>query len=84
MKYIQPKTFWKSFTCPHCGTIAMQDWWQQLWNGNQHANYLNNSLRIGIYQLCAYTTVWIEDTICYPNTGNTPYPNPEMHESVIM
>lgn len=83
MKYIQPEVYSKSFTCPHCGTIAMQNWWHKRWNGGEHANSDQNPLRIGICQHCNKTTVWIVDKMYYPDTGNAPFPNPEMPESVL-
>lgn len=83
MKYIQPQVFQDSFTCPHCGAIAKQDWWMRHWNGNYYnGNKENNQLRVGSCQHCHKTTLWVEDKMYYPDTGNAPFPNPEMPESV--
>ena len=83
MKYIEPTVLAKSFTCPHCGTISMQDWWYRMWNGGQHSGGVSyNQLRIGKCQHCNENTVWINDLMYFPDNGNAPFPNPEMPENV--
>ena len=84
MKYIQPQVFQNSFTCPHCGAIAKQDWWMRRWSGNhQNDNIYIHPLRVGICHHCQKTTLWVEDKMYFPDTGNAPFPNPEMPESVL-
>jgi hypothetical protein len=84
MKYIQPEVFLNSFTCPHCGAIAKQDWWMKRWRGdNPNDNETIHPLRVGTCQHCQETTVWVEDKMYFPDTGNAPFPNPEMPESVL-
>ncbi|MCB9174273.1 MAG: DUF4145 domain-containing protein [Flavobacteriales bacterium] len=83
MKYIEPTVLSRSFTCPHCGTISMQDWWVRNWSGNQHPhNNDYNPLRVGTCQHCQKNTLWVMTTMYYPDNGNAPFPNPEMPESV--
>lgn len=83
MKYIQPKVYGESFTCPHCGAIAKQDWWHKNWQSTQHPQREGNPLKIGTCQHCNKNTVWINDKMYYPDTGNAPFPNPEMPENVL-
>lgn len=84
MKYIQPQVFSNSFTCPHCGAIAKQDWWYKQWNGSQTTHPKeNHPLRIGTCQHCSKTTLWVQDKMYFPDTGNAPFPNPEMPETVL-
>ncbi|PKO98148.1 MAG: hypothetical protein CVU13_11545 [Bacteroidetes bacterium HGW-Bacteroidetes-8] len=84
MKYIQPKVFQNSFTCPHCGAIAKQDWWMINWDGEQNSdNKETHQLRIGTCHHCQKTTLWVVDKMYYPDTGNAPFPNPEIPESVL-
>lgn len=83
MKYIEPTVFANSFTCPHCGAISKQDWWSSLWNGSSHPHGQEyNPLRIGTCQHCGKNTLWVQQTMFYPDNGNAPFPNPEMPESV--
>jgi len=82
MTYVQPKVLQNSFTCPCCGVIAQQHWWSCSWNGRVNHNTSDNPLRIGSCQHCNDNSVWIYETMFYPDNGNAPFPNPEMPESV--
>lgn len=81
MKYIQPNVYLKSFTCPHCGAISKQDWRSRNSYFNDNGPD-NNDLRIGRCQHCDEITLWIWDKMLFPETGNSPFPNAEMPESV--
>lgn len=84
MKYIQPQVFLNSFTCPHCGAIAKQDWWMRRWSGDQPNNNKDiHPLRVGTCHHCQKATLWVENKMVFPDTGNAPFPNPEMPESVL-
>ncbi|KAA0992443.1 DUF4145 domain-containing protein [Dyadobacter aurulentus] len=84
MKYIQPQVFIKSFTCPHCGAIAKQDWWWRWWNSTQTAHPKeSHPLRVGTCQHCDNVTLWVEDKMYFPDFGHAPIPNPDMPESVL-
>lgn len=82
MKYLQPEVLGKSFTCPHCGTISKQDWWEISWNQTTYGQSQHNEIKIGYCQHCEGNTLWIYDKMFYPENGNAPYPNPEMPDSV--
>ncbi len=83
MKYIQPQVFLDSFTCPHCGAIAKQDWWMRQWGGGkQNEDRKIHPLRVGTCQHCRESTLWVVEKMYYPDSGNAPFPNPEMPESV--
>lgn len=60
----------------------MQDWWHRMWNSQEHHESTKNIIRVGTCQHCNKRTIWIENTMYYPDTGNAPFPNPEMPESV--
>lgn len=81
MKYIQPKVKADSYTCPHCGVLSKQEWNSANWylyNENNQANII----KAGHCQHCNNHTLWINDKMFYPETGLSPFPNPEMPESV--
>jgi hypothetical protein len=82
MKYIQPKVFAESFTCPICGVLSKQEWWYTDWSSAQYAKREENAIRIGKCQHCKEYTLWIDDKMFFPESGNSPFPNPEMPESV--
>ena len=82
MKFIQPTVSGEAFTCPNCGVLSKQDWWYIDWNGNSYSKTDDNAIRIGKCQHCNNYTLWIKDKMFCPETGATPFPNPEMPESV--
>lgn len=82
MKYIQPKLNQGSFTCPSCGVLAKQDWINRGLRFGNHGNDNYNILGSATCQHCNATSIWIQDKMYYPDTGNSPFPNPEMPESV--
>lgn len=82
MTYIQPTVYGKSFTCPHCGAIAMQNWWHRAWNSGEYPQPANNPIKVGTCQHCGKSTFWVMETMYFPDTGNAPFPNAEMPESV--
>ncbi len=83
MKYIAPRVFEGSFTCPYCGAIAQQAWWTIAWDGNHYGNENSNALRIGGCTHCQERTLWIKDQMYYPDTGTAPFPNIEMPGTVL-
>lgn len=82
MTYIKPEVFAKSFTCPHCGAIAKQNWWMESFNQEQYDNAKFNEIRVGTCQHCEKSTLWIHTEMYFPNVGNAPFPNSEMPENV--
>ena len=82
MKYIQPEVLSNSFTCPHCGVIAKQDWWYRNWNASRQGDLKNNPLRVGTCQHCNKSSVWIDEKMYYPNIGNAPSPNPDLPDDI--
>jgi hypothetical protein len=82
MKHIEPKLHQESFTCPNCGVLAKQDWIAQGLKFENFGNREKNILGSATCQHCRKTSIWIKDKMCFPDTGNAPFPNPEMPEVV--
>ncbi len=82
MKYVAPEVYLKSFTCPHCGVLAKQDWSIDNWYFTGQEGRNTASLITGHCQHCQNHTLWIVDKMYFPETGNAPFPNPEMPENV--
>lgn len=82
MTYIKPVVFQKSFTCPHCGVIAKQNWWNIGLDSRNHANKESNEIRVSTCHHCEKHTLWILNEMYYPNIGSAPFPNSEMPQSV--
>lgn len=81
MKYIIPSVYANSFTCPHCNTLAKQDWWSVRWNGS-NVSPNQDEIRISNCQSCNNRTLWILNKMYYPDSGTVPSPNPEMPDNV--
>ncbi|MBA7542878.1 hypothetical protein ES705_35203 [subsurface metagenome] len=81
MKYIAPKAGEKSFTCPHCGVLSKQEWISENMN-LYNESFQANIVKSGLCQHCGEHTLWIREKMFYPETGISPFPNPEMPESV--
>jgi hypothetical protein len=82
MKYIEPKANKASFTCPHCGVLAQQTWDNDNWYFAGIQSGHSNDLLAGHCRHCEQHTFWIKDKMYFPETGNAPFPNPEMPEMV--
>ena len=53
------------------------------WESNHYAVTNDNQIRVGKCDHCQKSTLWIYDKMYYPDSGNAPFPNPEMPESVL-
>jgi len=84
MEYIKPMALKKSFTCPHCGTVSQQEWWSSSWKGTRNVpmGAHHTALQIGECIHCGNNTLWVENKMYFPDSGNVPFPNSEMPQSV--
>lgn len=82
MKYIQPEVKKSPITCPHCGAISNQDWFGKIWDNIGLPKGQEYPIYIGRCQSCRKYSVWINKTMYYPDTGNSPTPNQDMPEEV--
>lgn len=82
MKYIQPFVGLKSFTCPHCNTVSAQSWWSRNWEANSFVRDSDNPLWIGTCHNCENSTVWVNNRMIFPDSGNSPFPNHDMPDKV--
>lgn len=82
MKYEAPTVMAGKFTCPHCGAISQQQWWQSTWNAKHNYNLEASPIRVSVCLQCHEHTLWINDKMYYPPIGMAPPPNSEMPESV--
>jgi len=57
----------------------MQRWQVTQWNiGSRAANGHANPIRVGRCDQCHEHTLWLKDTMVYPDTGTAPQPNPDL------
>ena len=82
MVFIAPEALSKKFTCPHCGAIALQRWEGRGYDFSHHSKWSYSPLRTAQCDHCENFSIWLEDTMLYPNNGDAPQPNPDLPESV--
>jgi len=82
MTYTKPEVLKSAFTCPHCSAYSKQEWNTANWFLNKHGTINDKVIRVGQCQNCNQRTLWIQNKMFFPETGNAPIPNPEMPEKV--
>lgn len=82
MTYIPPKALAKSFTCPNCGVVALQNWWHSNFDGQHFADVKHEQLRVGKCHHCNKHSLWVLDSMVFPNSGMSPPTNPFMPKKV--
>ncbi|MBU1277188.1 MAG: DUF4145 domain-containing protein [Proteobacteria bacterium] len=70
-----------AFNCPHCGAFASQTWWDI-----ERTNF-SNSTRLTEWGLalcsrCRNYSMWCDEKMIIPSSGNSPLPHPDMPENV--
>lgn len=90
-KHIAPTIRQASFHCPHCGVLA-----EQTWSKNIHCYYkelspseevverfytLQNAW-IAKCRYCKNISLWINEKMVYPLTGNVELANPDLPEDI--
>ncbi len=92
-KHISPTLKGKSFHCPHCGVLS-----EQAWSVNILSRYMtvrpNGRQEGDDYQLtnfssakcnhCGLISIWFNDRMVYPLSGNVEMANPDLPEDVII
>ena len=87
VKYIEPATDKKSFTCPHCGVVSLMhfhciSYIDKNVIGLHEGKYGENSwVQVATCQNCAKHIVWVDDMYAYPDIV-AEEPNPDMPEEV--
>lgn len=82
MIYIRPTVLTSKFTCPHCGAISLQRWDWRNWGFDQYTDVNKNPIRVARCDHCENFSLWLNETMLYPDVGIAPQPNPELPNSV--
>ena len=84
MKYVEPKSALKSFTCPLCGVLSRHYHWGYKNEQNAgalpegHGVFPQTVIRVSKCEYCAEPAIWHKDKMVHPDRGPAPAPNPEM------
>jgi len=92
-KHIAPTLGQRSFHCPHCGVFAMQQWsdnihcyyFERLPNGEtEHRSYDLPNTWTAKCGHCELFSLWTNDKMVFPLTGNVEQANPDLPQDVLM
>ena len=84
MKYVEPESNLKSFTCPHCGVLSRQYHWgyQNTIKASaideKHPNFGTTVIRVSRCEHCEEVAIWYRETLVFPDRGTAPAPNTQM------
>ncbi|MFL9837793.1 DUF4145 domain-containing protein [Flavobacterium sp. ST-75] len=91
MKHITPTLKLSSFHCPHCEVMAVQTWSYDI-SCRYQFNQADGRLVTTAYQLkntfiakcahCQEVSIWINQKMTYPLTGNIEAANPDLPENI--
>ena len=87
VKYIEPATDKKSFTCPHCGVVSLMHFHcisyidRNVIRFQEGKHGGNSWVHVATCQNCAKHIVWVDDMYAYPDIV-AEEPNPDMPEAV--
>lgn len=80
MKFKKPETKEDSFTCPHCGVFAMQNWSPLMTQFYGRGGWFSQQdMDVGLCDSCKKITLWFKKNILFPNTPNVPLPNDDLN-----
>ena len=79
--YVQPKVRTDAFHCPRCGSYSGQHW-THVTKSTMSGNVYDDRYDIGCCNRCKEISIWEDDKMVIPSTGNAPMPNPDMTEEV--
>ena len=79
--YVQPKVRTDAFHCPRCGSYSDQHW-THVTKSTMSGNVYDDRYDIGCCNRCKEISIWEDDKMVIPSTGNAPMPNPDMTEEV--
>lgn len=82
MIFIAPKVYETKFTCPHCGAISLQRWNYRGWDFDQYSKRDDNPIKVAKCDHCEKCSLWLSQTMLFPDVGRAPQPNPDLPKSV--
>ncbi|MBI5324225.1 MAG: DUF4145 domain-containing protein [Ignavibacteriae bacterium] len=79
--YTPPSYKSKAFNCPLCGAYADQIWFNAMYQDTGR-NLFTNYIFLVYCRHCQKFSIWIDEKMVYPTSGNAPLPNPDMPEDI--
>jgi len=83
MTFIKPEPKAKSFTCPHCGVLAMQNWSQLMTQFDGRGGWISQkNMSVGLCDYCSTITLWLGKEMIFPNRPSVPIPNDDLNSDI--
>jgi len=85
MTFKKPEQKLKSFTCPHCGVLAMQGWSDFMTNfDREHTSgwTIQSNMNVGMCDYCSKLTIWLGKDMIFPSKPNIPLPNDDLDSEI--
>ncbi|WP_276682461.1 DUF4145 domain-containing protein [Empedobacter brevis] len=85
-QYISPELNLKAFNCAHCHVYSHQDWFYLRAGestdgyGRQHED---RKFRVSYCERCGGSTIWLEESIIFPQNSIVEPANPDLPEEII-
>ena len=79
MTFKKPEPNVKSFTCPHCGVLAMQNWSTLMTNFDGRGGWISQkNMAVGLCDHCSKITLWLGKEMLFPSKPSVPIYNDDL------
>src|SRR3989344_5066658 len=85
MTFQKPEPKAKSFTCPHCGVLAMQCWSDLMTNFDRERMSgwtIQKNMAVGMCDHCSKITIWLGKEMLFPGRPSVPSPNDDLNSDI--
>ena len=83
MTFQKPEPKANSFTCPHCGVHAMQNWSDLMTQFDGRGGWVRQKdMIIGLCDHCSEITIWLKDEMLFPSKPSVPTPNGDLSTDI--
>ena len=83
MTFKKPEPNTKSFTCPHCGVLAMQNWSQLMTQFDGRGGWISQkNMSVGLCDHCSKITIWLGKEMLFPNRPSVPISNDDLNPDI--
>ncbi len=83
MTFQKPEPKANSFTCPHCGVHAMQNWSDLMTQFDGRGGWIRQKdMIVGLCDHCSKITIWLKDEMLFPSKSSVPASNEDLEEDI--
>src|SRR3989338_4718583 len=83
MAFQKPEPKANSFTCPHCGVHAMQNWSDLMTQFDGRGGWVRQKdMLIGLCDHCSKITLWLKKEMLFPSRPSVPIPNGDLDSEI--